>query len=134
MRVLKKEGKAYKREVQNFLGRNHPEFLSFFSRKDEEFEVVIIALFAIGDVYCKTWGKDPKVRRHKKTDASNRVKLLEDTIVEAAGYDDAQHISISVTKGEVMPGQDPYVEVWAWGEFENGPIAQFVATRSTSAL
>lgn len=128
LRVLKKEGVKFKREVQNFLGKEHPEFLQFFASKDKEYEVVIRLVFAADELYSKTWLKKEGVRRHKKNDATNRIKLLEDVLVDATGHDDAQHASFTSTKTEAMPGHSPYVEIWAWGEEESdGPVTQFLA-------
>jgi Holliday junction resolvase RusA-like endonuclease len=131
LRVLSTEGKKYKNDVQNFLGRQHPEFLSFFAQKDMEYEMIFILFFEPGTLYNKTWPQTKDVSRHKKIDASNRAKLLEDILAKAAGYDDSQHFSVTTTKGEALPRQQPYVEVWAWREEENGPIARFLTTRTT---
>lgn len=129
VRVLTKVGKKFKAEVKNFLGREHPDFLSYF-RPNTEYEVLFLLFFGADSLYNRGWPKDPEMSRHKSIDASNRVKLLEDAVVEAAGYNDAQHFAISVVKTEALLGQEPYVEMWAWNEEDNGPIARFITTRT----
>lgn len=124
-RVLTAKGKKYKAEVKNFLGRHHPEFLAFF-KPNVEYELLYLMFFEAGELYCKGWPKDPEMSRHKRIDVTNRVKLLEDALTEAAGYDDKQHWSVSVVKAEALVDEKPYVRVWAWNEEENGPLASFI--------
>lgn len=133
IRKLSTEGKRFKNEVQNYLLKYHPNVLAFF-QPNVEYEVLFILFYEADTLYNKGWPKDSKVPRHKKNDATNRIKLLEDAVVSAAGHDDRQHWSVSVTKSEALVGQDPYVEMWVWHEDENGPIARFVATRTTQHL
>lgn len=133
LRVLRPEGKRFKLEVQNYLGKYCADFLRLFQRPDEEYEILFIMHFAPDTIYNKTWTEKEGVRRHKKNDASNRVKLIEDAIASCAGFDDAQNIISSVMKTEVSPGQQPGVEIWAWGEEEDGPVASFVGRRTPPA-
>lgn len=121
MRALSSEGKKFKNEVKNFLGTRHPEVLQFF-KPNVEYEILLVMKYEHGSMYTKGWGKVAGVERHKKRDASNLVKLAEDAIVSAAGHDDKQHRTVSVSKDELPPGQEPYFELWAWSEGEHGPI------------
>lgn len=123
------EGKCFLNEVKNYLLKEHPEFLSQF-KPDEEYELLFLLHYEAGALYNSTWLKTKGVTRHKKNDATNRVKILEDAIVSAAGHDDKQHWSVSVTKTEALNGQRPYVEVWVWKEAESGPISRFITTRA----
>lgn len=129
IRTLKSAGKKFQNEVKNYLGKHHPDFLAYLGKKDAEFEILFVLFFEPGSLYCKTWSKESKVARHKRIDASNRLKLLEDAIVEAAGYDDTQHFYAAIAKAEALEGYSPYVEVWAWREEEHGPIQQFLHRR-----
>jgi len=129
LRRMSTEGKKFLNEMKHHLLKEHPEFLAQF-KPDVEYEVLFLLHYEAGTLYNATWLKDPKVGRHKKNDATNRVKILEDAIVDAAGHDDRQHWSVSVTKTEALIGQSPYVEVWVWKEDESGPISRFIATRA----
>lgn len=129
LRRLSTEGKCFLNEVKNYLLRQHPDFLAYF-KPNKEYELLFLLHYTAGSLYSISWLKDPKVSRHKKNDAANRIKILEDAIVAAAGHDDMQHWSVSVTKVEALVGQEPYVEVWVWGEEESGPISRFIATRT----
>jgi hypothetical protein len=128
-RKLTKEGERFKNEVQGFLGKNHPDFLAFF-RPNVEYEVLLLLHFREEELYNERWLKSTKVARHKSNDASNRVKLLEDIIAKTAGCNDAQNFAISSAKTVTLPNQDPFTEVWAWNEDEDGPIARFLHARA----
>jgi Holliday junction resolvase RusA-like endonuclease len=49
--------------------------------------------------------------RYKTVDVSNRIKLLEDAIAEAGGFDDSQIFSLTVEKVE---SDREYCEVYIW--------------------
>lgn len=122
MRVLTNDGRKYKREFKTWLAKNHPEVLSFFSRPSGEFSIFIVLYF--DKLYNVGWPEKAK-NRHKRIDASNHVKVLEDALVDACGHDDSQHVSVSVMKAEVL-NEEPYFELWAWNsEEEDGPLESF---------
>jgi Holliday junction resolvase RusA-like endonuclease len=127
IRVLTNEGRKYKREFKTWLAKEHPNLLAFFGNKHGEFSILVVLYFK--EVYNAGWPKTVKTR-HKRLDASNRVKVLEDALAEACGHDDSQHMTISSMKSRADSGQEPYFELWAWNsEEEDGPIEQFVSAQ-----
>lgn len=127
IRALTTVGKRFKNEVKSHLGKFYPEFLAYF-KKDVEYEILFIMYFANGALYNKTWPNKPGVPRHKIVDAQNRIKLAEDAVVEAAGYNDAQNFKVAIAKKEAEPEADPYFSVWVWED--NGPISRFLSNRT----
>lgn len=128
MRVLTNEGRRFKREFKTWLAKNHPEVLSFFSSKDGEYSICAVLYF--DELYNKSWPKEAKTR-HKKIDASNYMKVLEDALVEACGHDDRQHVSVTTIKSQVKPGEEAWFELFAWNaEEEDGPLESFIYNRT----
>jgi hypothetical protein len=128
IRVLTNEGRKFKREFKTWLARYHPEALKFFSSKSGEFSIVVVLHFEA--LYNIGWPKRAKTR-HKKIDASNHLKILEDALVEACGHDDSQHIGVSAVKCEAKDGEEPWFELIAWNsEEEDGPLESFLYNRT----
>lgn len=127
IRVMTSEGKRYKREFKTWLARHHPEALNFFTAPDESFEIAVRLHFQ--KIYNAGWPKTAK-SRHKKIDASNYFKVLEDALVSACGHDDSQHLRVSIMKNELTEREEaPFFELWAWKEDELGPIGSFSSLR-----
>lgn len=123
IRTLSKEGRAFKREFKTHLAKHHPETLNFFL-KDKEYEILAVLYFA--KVYNAGWPKAAK-SRHNKIDVTNRIKVLEDALVDTFSYDDSQHMSFTAVKREAPKGSDEYVEFYAWNlEEDDGPIENFI--------
>lgn len=137
IRILSTEGKRYKFTVKNTLARKYPDFIRRLTNaklQQEELEMLFVLNFAKQDVYCETYGKKSGVFRHKKIDASNRVKILEDSISEASGCDDKQNWRVSVAKQVVAEGHEPYVRVYVWGADEDGPVGRFLKDKQDGAV
>lgn len=124
LRVLNNTGKKYKREFKTWLARNHPEVLKFFSSPSGEYSIIVVLYFQ--ELYNRGWPKKAKTR-HKKLDASNYLKVLEDALVDACGHDDSQHVCVTSMKVQAPPGGEAYFELWAWNaEQEDGPVDVFI--------
>lgn len=123
IRVLTKEGKKFKTEVKTYLARNCPQFLSFFT-KDHAYELLFVTYFET--VINKTWSPDSSVAKYKRLDASNRVKLLEDVIAEATGYDDSQNLVVSVKKAQAESTTYVLVHAWDLDRGERGPVSSYI--------
>ena len=123
--VLTDEGRKFKREFKTWLAKNHHDVLRFFdSSPSGEYEVLTKLYFK--KVYNAGW-PIKAATRHTKVDVTNRVKILEDAIVEACGHDDSQHFSFSVTKAAAPSDVEPFFELWAWNTgIEHGPISAFL--------
>lgn len=111
-RFLTTEGKAYKNETKTFISRNYATQL-LFVKKNEKYAISIVCYFE--ELENKTWPE--KVDdRYKKLDATNRVKLLEDALVEAVGIDDSHFFQVTVTKRHVSksPSGKEETHIWLW--------------------
>lgn len=85
-RVLSPEGKKYKKDVINFLVKNHgPELKQL--KKDATIGCLIA--YGFSEMLSKGW-PDKAQNRFRKNDLMNRPKLLQDAIAEATSMDDSQ--------------------------------------------
>lgn len=96
-RILsKKEGAAYKTSVQAAIALN-----SILNRESispaAALTLVVVLEVPESKLLNKGWPKTIKTR-YKRYDASNRVKVLEDVISTALGYDDGQNFTVVVAK------------------------------------
>lgn len=106
-RVLSKEGKGYKTSVSSFVTQHHQKDIRDV-KKNWPYGLAIKLTFK--DLYNETWpGK--AANRYKKVDVSNRIKLLEDALVDSLGIDDSQMIAVLVMK-EVGQVEMTHVVVW----------------------
>lgn len=123
-RTLSKEGQRYKRETLAHLTRTYPQLLRFF-QPDVSYGIYIRLFFS--ELENRGWPKTAK-SRYKRVDASNRIKLLEDTLKDAAGIDDSQHLFVCVEK---TIGEER-TEVFAWSLNDDNPFNIFQALRLDS--
>jgi hypothetical protein len=114
-RVMTKEGKKFKKETSAFLVQNYPMEMQIF-RPNAPYALLYQVIF--DTITNKTW-PEKAATRYKKLDASNRVKLLEDALVDAAGIDDSQILISSVFKSQ---GAHQGTRIWAW-DLENETMA-----------
>jgi Holliday junction resolvase RusA-like endonuclease len=115
-RFLSEEAKRFKTEVKTHLSRNYGPALKYFV-KDEPYSLIVLFVFADEKMlFNKGWPQSAKTR-YKKLDVSNRLKLLEDALVDATGCDDAQHWSVLIRK---TVGEEDGLYVWAWNEDSDG--------------
>lgn len=105
-RVLTQEGKAFKAKTAGYLTQHYPTEMRIF-KPDTPYAVGFLVYF--DSVVNKTWPESAETR-YKKLDASNRVKLIEDALVVAAGVDDSQFIISMIGKGQGPARTD--VLVW----------------------
>jgi hypothetical protein len=98
-RVLTEEGKAFKAKTAGHLARNYPTELQIFR---PNIPYAIAYLVSFDSIVNKTWPESAETR-YKRIDASNRVKLVEDALVVAAGVDDSQFVISLVGKDQGPP-------------------------------
>lgn len=106
-RKLSAEGKKFKLETTAFFVRRYPNALRFFE-KDEPYAVYV--RFYFKDLENKGWPKKTPTR-YKQQDATNRIKLLEDALKDAAGVDDSQNLLFLAEK---RYGEEEKTEVFVW--------------------
>lgn len=120
-RVLSKEGRAYKTITTAFIAQTYPVFMTFF-KKDVPYLLVI--RFWFDQIYNKGWPKTAD-SRYKRLDVSNRLKLLEDSLKDAGGFDDSQNVGLVLQKYQ---GEKERTEIWAWNlESEGTPFDSALA-------
>jgi Holliday junction resolvase RusA-like endonuclease len=106
-RTLSKEGKGYKTETSAFLIRHHQADIRNI-KKNWPYGLAIKLTFK--DMYNETWpGK--AATRYKKIDVSNRIKLLEDAVVDSLGIDDSQILAVLAVKQVGQP-EATHVIIW----------------------
>lgn len=121
IRTLTKEGKRYKAEVSAYLARERQDVLKFFQPNTS---YVLLAYLHCHGVFNKGYGT-AGTNRHKRFDVSNRVKLLEDALTEACGYDDCQNMGIGAVKVPTESAEKEFTLVRAWNaDEEDTPITQ----------
>lgn len=112
-RVLTKVGRAYKVETCAHLAQKYRAELQFF-RPDQPYLLVVRFWFL--QIHNAGWPKKAD-SRYKRLDASNRLKLLEDALKDAAGVDDSQNLTLVLQKYE---GLEEKTEIWVWNLDDEG--------------
>lgn len=106
-RVLKAAGKGYKTEVSAFIVRYHQNEIRDL-QKDRAYGLAIKLVSP--NIENAGW-PHKAATRYKKFDISNRVKLLEDALMEAFGIDDCQILDLYVSKRK---GEEETTHVLFW--------------------
>ena len=112
-RVLSEEGRRFKKETLAHLVKNFQPQLRFFKKN---VPYVFYYRFITPDLFNATWPKKAE-NRYKRFDASNLVKVLEDVIVEAAGVDDSNYLTVV---SEKRKGPKEETHIWIWNIEEEG--------------
>lgn len=108
-RILTKTAKAYKTRAVRFLWEHFEDEMNGILDRvgDTEFLQVEFRFF-FETIVNKGWLTGKAQERYKKVDASNRVKLLEDSLALALGVDDRR---FQITASKHMDPDDPRVEI-----------------------
>jgi Holliday junction resolvase RusA-like endonuclease len=117
-RMLTQAGKAYKAEVIQHIVKNHAHQTREL-RKDATIGCFIA--YGFHDLINSGWPKKA-AWRYKKSDLTNRAKLLQDAIVEATAMDDSQ---ICFDYQYKYQSEQPMTTVYIWNE-DDDPIGQRV--------
>ena len=94
-RRLTAEGARYKKETIATLVRKFPAEMK--DLEDKSAPLFLMVRFYFPEVLNRGWPKTAQTR-YKKIDVSNRLKLFEDCLKDAAGIDDAQNEMIFLEK------------------------------------
>ncbi len=106
-RVLSSKGKKYKTETKTSLVERFPRELRFFR---DNAPYLVAVRFYFEEIENKGWFQGTAASRYKRLDLTNRVKLLEDCLKDAAGIDDSQHLRVILDK---QKGTERTV-IWVW--------------------
>ena len=122
-RALTKEGKKYKNETQTHLAQKYPKELQYFVNN---MPYLIVFRLTFESLQNKRWGavKNAAESRYKKTDVTNRIKLLEDVLKDVTGVDDSNTLTFIVQKVE---GPSEKTEIFAWAtQREESPFDELL--------
>lgn len=108
-RSLSATGKKYKAETTSQLVRHYPNDLRMFSANTAYGILIVVSM----QILNAGWPQTAKTR-YKKLDATNRVKLLEDALMDACGIDDSQFLFSAVIKQQAHADERENTTVWCW--------------------
>ncbi len=115
-RSLSETGRAYKIGVTTTLQREYRKEMMFFQKNAP---YLLLARFFFQAITNKGY-PEKTATRYKKVDGSNRLKLLEDALKDAAGIDDSQFLQ---TFWEKKVASSEHTELWVWNlEAESTPF------------
>lgn len=97
-RRLNKEGEKYKHETLAYIVRNYRRELMIFK---PNVPYLMVMSFYFDAIENAGWATKTAKTRYKKFDATNRPKLLEDVLKDAAGIDDSQNLDVYLRKRSV---------------------------------
>lgn len=93
-KAMTKEGVRFQHLVVSQISKAWgPELAKFDNTKPYAVSVTVF----FPEIFNKGW-PDKASQRFKKRDATNLIKLLEDTLAKAIGVDDANFVRFSITK------------------------------------
>lgn len=115
-RVLTAEGKKFKSDATSHLTQKYA-FLLKGVVPDKPYAIYF--RFTMKDLTNETWPKTAKTR-YKKTDATNRIKLMEDVLADVTAVDDSHYFTVAASKVEGTPER---TDIWIWSiEDEGSPF------------
>jgi len=114
-KMLLPKGRSYKNKAKTIIARTCREQL--IGHKSNKPYLVLVRLF-FERVENKGWPNKSK-NRYKTFDATNRIKLLEDALVEGTGVDDSNNMVFIVSK-EVGTPERSDIFIWSLEEEECG--------------
>lgn len=119
-RKLTKEGEKYKTETSTFITKNCQPLI-----RDIKLNHAYGIVFGVElDILNKTWPETAKTR-YKRLDVDNRIKLLQDAVVEALGIDDSQLMSSGIFKRHSAELELTYVVVY---DYESEHVTDAITT------
>jgi Holliday junction resolvase RusA-like endonuclease len=108
-RSLTKEGEKYKNETKALLAQKYSKDLKYFVQNEP---YLVFIRFKFSSLQNATWGKKNGANtRYKRTDVSNRVKLLEDVLKDVTAVDDSHTMTLVTQKVE---GSPECTDVFIW--------------------
>jgi hypothetical protein len=113
---LSEIGRSFKSQAAPYLSSNYPQELRIFERNKPYFCPMRFYFEAIEN---KGWAAGKAENRYKRVDASNRIKILEDSLAAAGGVDDSQFMAPFAMKVQGLPER---TVIWVYSlEDEKAP-------------
>jgi hypothetical protein len=94
-RRLSKDGEKYKHELMAYFTRTYRREFMIFKPNTP---YLMVMSFYFDCIENNGWATGKSKTRYKKFDATNRPKLLEDVLKDAAGIDDSQNLDVYLRK------------------------------------
>jgi hypothetical protein len=113
LRVLTPEGRKFKKEATAHLAKKYPLALVML-KKNKPF--TIFMRFTVTNLENLGWVKGTS-GRYKHHDASNRIKVLEDVLVDISGVDDEHFTLVACQK---VQGSVESTDIYIWSTEEEG--------------
>jgi Holliday junction resolvase RusA-like endonuclease len=110
-RILTADGRIYKDCIKSALAELGSNAKDLEIPELHNHKLSIRMDFFLGRVENKSWSSGKTQTRFKKVDISNRVKVLEDALVEGLGIDDSQFFNMFISKSLVQDGKPDYVNI-----------------------
>lgn len=115
-RYLTKEGKKFKNEATAHLAKSYAFALQGMGPNRP---YSIFYRFTVTDLLNTTWPKGATTR-YKRSDTTNRFKLLEDVLAEITAVDDSHYQAVG---GITVQGDSEQTDIWIWDvEKEGSPL------------
>lgn len=109
-RALSPAGKTYKKETVDHLVRAYPQELKFF-KKNVPYVVACHMEFSDETLLLNKGYPEKTDNRYKRFDATNRIKILEDSLSQATGVDDSHNWTFVIRKAL---GDKDATYLWFW--------------------
>ena len=111
--VLTDEGRKFKKEATAHLAKTYPLALVML-KKDKPFTMFM--RFTVTAMENKGW-VNGSADRYKRNDATNRIKVMEDVIVDISGVDDKHYMLVACQK---VLGPVEGTDIYIWSTEEEG--------------
>ena len=114
IRVLSTKGRKYKREMLAHIVQNFPAEMMFF-KPNVPYGIAMQFAFVALENKGFTTGKAKN--RYKRVDVTNRAKIAEDVLAEAAAFDDSQNLTAILDKCRHSVEE---TRIWVWDIVQEG--------------
>jgi len=111
--VLTDAGRKFKKEATAHLSKKYP--LALATLKENK-PYTILLRFTVSALENKGW-VNGTTDRYKRNDATNRIKILEDVLVDVSGVDDKHFMLVACQK---VQGQVEGTDIYIWSTEEEG--------------
>jgi Holliday junction resolvase RusA-like endonuclease len=116
-RILSSEGRIYKDMIKSALAEMASAKPSDTDLENHKLSIRFDLFFS--SVENKAWHSGKSKNRFKKIDVSNRIKVIEDALVEGLGIDDCQFFNMLINKRQSESSEYVNIYVYDLELFEN---------------
>jgi hypothetical protein len=113
LRVLTTEGRKFKKEATAHLSKKYPLALVML-KANKPFDIFM--RFTVTNLENKGW-VNRSTDRYKGHDATNRIKVMEDVLVDISGVDDKHFMLVACQK---VQGSVEGTDIYIWSTEDEG--------------